>query len=466
MVAFEEELNSNIKAAWDWLVSERRWGELVDSFALGLFHIGTILERVNDMIPWLREARLKLAAGAEMDEPLAFAIISTLEVYSEESEYIKDHNPLERVASTWQFVMKHQLAEPMGFWFVLLAGLVHARNIDPGAEAEFEKAIARLRNENNPWKLGVALLIQSNRWGMYTFDEAALVEAAQIFKNLGVYYEQGVVAELMGSHATQQKQPVPVILEHLQQAKQFYNKLGDESRGIYNFLTLTGLYFREGMIEQGFAVHHETQRALERVGNTRILAINMHWESLRAVRYSTYEHALETQYRSLELIKKHNSLSDFYWGLFELGDIYRVFGQPQKAMLLYEEAYTGFKQLNMTLAFGYYERAYGDIAFEEARYSDALARYEQFVRYATQDNHDWSMAQASAKRAQAIACLEKREQARLELHKVLTRTRDWGEDELSLIALLVEPICLIAGGQIRASYRAGCLYPQPSGFLE
>jgi hypothetical protein len=67
--------------------------------------------------------------------------------------------------------------------------------------------------------------------------------------------------------------------------------------------------------------------------------------------------------------------------------------------------------------------------------------------YAAQDNHDWSMAQASAKRALALAYLENREQARLELHDVLTKTRSWGEDELSLIALLVEPVCLIHEGK-------------------
>jgi predicted ATPase/DNA-binding SARP family transcriptional activator len=445
--ALEEELNSNVKATWDWLVAEGHWEAIIHPFAVGLFLIGTSREQMAEMIPWLREARLKLASESGELECLAFAIVSTLEVLFEENEDIKDYHPLERLATTWQFVIRHHLAKPMGLWFALLATMIHSRNLDPAAEAQLEEAIARIRAENDPWKLGIALLLQSGRWGEYAVDEEVLLEAAQIFKDLGVWYEQGLVAEMLGRRAVQQRQPLAVVLDHFQRAKQFFRKMGEETRATGNFVYLTGLYFREGMIEQGFATHHETQRALERVGNTRWLAANMHWESLHAVRYSTFEHALDTQQRSLELIIKLDNQSDYYWGLFELGDIYRVFGETQKARALYEEAYAGFNKLDMALGLGYYQRAAGDLALGEARYAEALERYEQYLQYAMLDNHAWSTAQARTKRALALAYLEDHKQARLEIYNVLTEIRDWGEDELMLHALLVELVCLIQEGQ-------------------
>jgi predicted ATPase/DNA-binding SARP family transcriptional activator len=447
MKAFEEELNSNIKAAWDWLVSERRWEKVIDPFAMGIIQVGLIREQVSEMIPWLREARLRLAADAGIDDLLALAVISTLEVFCEESEYIQDHNPSERIVSTWQFTIKHQLAKPMGFWFVLLASLVQTRNLASDAEEQFDKAVDRLRQENDPWKLGIALLLQATRYGEYALDEGILLEAEQIFADLGAWHEQGVIAELLGRHGDQQKQPFAVILAHYQQAKQCFNKMGDESRTALNFMNLAGLYFREGMIEKGFIVYQETQRVLEKVGNIRMLALNLHWESLHAVRYSNLEHALDTQQRSLELVRKQDNQSDFYWGLFELGDIYRVFGEPQKASALYEQAFIGFNSLKMVLALGYYERAYGDLAFLEGKFSDALVHYEQYAKYAKQDNHAWSMAHARAKLALTLAYLENREQARLELHDILSEIHTWREDELTLITLLVEAVCLIHEGK-------------------
>lgn len=444
--AYEEELNANIRIAWDWLVAERRWANILEPFAIGLLHFGMLREQMADLIPWLRETRLVLASDPETATSLAFAIIGTLEVFCEDNEYMLENRPAERLQAIWQVVQQQHLAKPMGIWFVLLAFLVHIHNLDSSADSKLEVAVAELRQKNDPWMLGMGLYLQAVRGGMYAFDEAKLQEAAQIFKAQGVLYEQGMIADVLGSIAIHQKQPLYIILEHYNQAKQFFTQMGDEVRATLNYLDLAGLFFRVGLSEQGFDIYHETQRVLERVGNWRMLSINLHWESLHASRYSTFEHSLRTRQRNLELVQKTQNQTDYYLGLLELGEIYRIFGDMQKARSVFEEAYPGLQRMNLVLGMGYYERAYGDMALEDGRCEEALARYEQYRRFATQDNHPWSMAQSRSKRALALAYLDQGKQARLEIGELIREIRSWGEDELLLNALLVEPVCWMLEG--------------------
>ncbi|MCU0484811.1 MAG: AAA family ATPase [Anaerolineales bacterium] len=445
--AFEEELNANIQVAWDWLIAQRRWPEILDPFAIGLIQVGILREQMSDFIPWLRHARLVLTSEPVTGCSLACAVISTLEIFCEENEYILEHHPLERMKATWQMVHENQLAEDMDLWFAVLAFMVHNRNLDPHAQAELEMTVARLREENDLWKLGIGLYLQAICGGMYAMDREKLLEAGEAFRKLGVLHEQGLVAELLGSQAIHQKQPLYVILEYYHQAKHFFTQMGDESRATLNFLDLSGLFFRIGLVEEGFDIYQETERALEKVGNLRRLAISLHWQSLHAARYSTFDHAWRTRQRQLELLQKENNQADFYLGLYEAGEIYRIFGDLQKARAFYEQAYPGFVQRNMLLSLGYYERAYGDLAFEAADHAEALRRYEKYAYFARQENHPWSMAQARARCALAKACLGKIQPARCELHELIAEIKTWGEDELILAALLAEPVCLVQEGK-------------------
>ena len=445
--ALEEELLSNIKAAWDWLILKQRWSEIVDPFALGLLQVGYIRAQMVDLLPWIRDARLQVASIVEK-EPLNFAIISTLEVYTEESEQIKDFHPADRTISTWQFVSQHQLAEPMGLWFVVLASMVIARNLDPDGENQLNQAVERIRSQNDKWALGIALVFQSNRLGLYGYDEEKLLEAGRLFESLEALNERGIVAELLCRHAIAQKRPLDIVISYDQQAKRFFREAGSEAPSLSSFLNLTDLYFRQGKIEEGFAVHRETQQMLERIGNQRLLVFNSHWEALRAVRFSTFQHALDAQQHSIDLsLKMGVSKADYFWGIYEKGDIYRIFGDPSKAVELYEQALVGFRKLYMVLGVGYYWRALGDIALKGERYEEALEHYNQYLDYAVLDNHVWSMVQANAKRALAFAYLGKTVQARSEILSVLRNAREMGEDELAYHALLAEAACLDQEGQ-------------------
>lgn len=445
--AFEEEFTSNIKAAWDWLVAERQWAVLIEKLLPGLYPFGNIRDRLDELIAWFRTPRLALEAAGRVDERLALAIFGTVEVGAEEGVQIKDANPIGRLTALWELVKTHHLAEPMGFWFVVLAGLVLARNVDPSAEAPLAEAVARIRQQNDPYLLGFSLIIQSDLGGDFSYDEAKVREAGRLFKDLGVLYEQGVVARMQGQHASQQKRPPAEIIEYINRSQQFFEQVGIPYHSAFNAFMLAGMYIQQDQAEQLFEHFHHDQRIMEQLGNMRYLGTLLQWEGLYAARYSSFEHALKVRHRSLEIARKTAVQSDVAWQHFELGDVYRIFGQPGPAAELYAQAHTEFEQMNLLLGLGFYERAQGDMAIVAGRYAEALTRYQAFLRYAQQDNHTWGIGQAHAKLALAHAYLENREQARLETHSALTKMREWGQDELELLALLAETVCLLQEGQ-------------------
>jgi hypothetical protein len=108
---------------------------------------------------------------------------------------------------------------------VLLAGMELIRNPDPDIKDLSETAVARFREQNLRWELGVGLLIQANWWSLYSYDEGKLLEALQIFRELGVVFEQGLALQLLGRHAFQQRRP-PAESRYFQQAKGLDEQLG------------------------------------------------------------------------------------------------------------------------------------------------------------------------------------------------------------------------------------------------
>jgi predicted ATPase len=450
--ALVEEFEGNIKNAWDWLVSERRWNDLIQLMTLGLFQYGTIRWQTDELIHWFRAARRSLSSEFTTKGRLAFAIFSTLEVYCEENAEIKDANPINRIGLIWQMVSQYDLAKAMGFWFVMLAFLVRARKVASDIDEPLEANITRLREQKSQWLLGVSLLFRANWMSEYVHDGISLLEAAKIFEDMGVIWEQGLVAEQLGKYAYQQRLPLAEVTGYYDRARQYYQKLkGYTPRPGINLMGLADVYFQQGKHEEGFALFEEEQKELERMGQTRVLELNKHWESLFAVRYSTYENALHFRQQSLELIRKLGYQSDLAWRLFEIGDVYRVFGEPEKALGLYEQARALFEKMNMVLGLGFDQHARGELSLREGRYSDALLHYQKFEAYAREDNHIWGMAQSRARIALAHAYLGNIEQARLDMQGALAEIYDFRQDDLTLQTMLTEPVCLVREGKMEAA---------------
>jgi tetratricopeptide (TPR) repeat protein len=404
------------------------------------------------LIPWARAARAALADKPGRKNRLAFAIFSTLEMHCEEFSGVKDADAIERVNRIWQMVREDGMADAMGFWYIVLAGVARARNVIPETSELTARNMAALRQREEWWQLGIGLLIEANWYGWgATYDREKLLEAAEIFQELGTLSERSTVEEMLGKVAFQQRRPLTEVLTHYNNARSFLQQMEGQSRPGHNLVHLADIYFQQGDYERAFSLFREEQRALERRGNMGPLAASLHWEALHAARYSTFEHARNARERSLALAQKLEHQSDIAFRQYELGEIYRIFGDLKRASDFYEQARTGFEKMNMILGLAFYQRAQGDIALQQQRYADALPYFQSYYSHAQEDNHEWSLAQAKSRIALTRAHLGEIDRARQEMHAVLAEIYAWRGDDLALQAMLTEPACLLHEGNKEAA---------------
>ncbi|HJS28828.1 MAG TPA: hypothetical protein VJ768_04370, partial [Anaerolineales bacterium] len=466
--ALGEEYEGNIRVAGDWLVAERRWDDLIGRMGLGMFHFDWIRWGLHELIPWFRTARLSVGSETGHERRPAFAILATIEVLCEEFSEIKDADPIERLVAIWKNVIAYDLAEAMGFWFVLLALLVKARKPDSEVEKPIEDGITRLREPEISWELGICLLAKSNHYSQYVLDKPSLIEAGAIFRELGVIFEQGLVAEQLAKDAYKQRRPLAEIISYYNRAREFYSQLrGYIPRIGINLMGLADLYFRQGKYEEGFALFEEEGREMERMGQRRMQLYNKHWEALFAARYSTYERAVRSRQECYEMTRKHGTQSDLAWQLFEFGDVFRIFGEPEKSLNFLDQAHALFERMNMTLGLGFEQRSRGDLLLQEEEYAAALANYQAFEAFVRDDNHIWGIVQSRAKIALAHAYLGDLELSRLELRSALTEIYDIREDDLALQSMLAEAVCRVREGSLDAAVElASFLQHQPGSWNE
>lgn len=446
--AVELEFETNIRAAWDWLVEEKRWEDIFTHLITGLFQAKKVRNRYFELHPWLRDARLSMTALPEGERDLAAAMIGAVELDVEEAAQYTDPARMDRLRHIWEVVREQGLEERLGLWFVFLAGVVWQRNLDPEVKALLGKAVDRLREQGKAWELGWALTIQAGT-NLLIMDEKQLLEAQSIFQKLGPPLEQGIVAEFLGDLARSQNRSIAEVENYFRQASAFYLTLGDHF--YLPTVNLAYYYLKCGETEKAFTLLREQQQKYEQIGNLWCLASDLHWESLFAVRYSTRDHAVTTRNRTTALWKKlgieAEHPANFAFTIYALGEAYRIFGETEKAREVFARARTGFEKANLEQGLGFWHCSQGDMALKEGRFTEALDHYQKYNEYFVRENHIWGITQSYGKLALAYAYLGHLAAARTEMRKSLGYMRALREFDLELMALLAEPVCLIKEGK-------------------
>ena len=122
--------------------------------------------------------------------------------------------------------------------------------------------------------------------------------------------------------------------------------------------------------------YQENQEILKRHNNIPLLKFSYHFEALHASRFSTFEHAFEKRMLSISLSEEIDDEITLTWSRFELADLYRIFGQIERALPMYQHAITGFEKMDILHGKAYYDRAMGDIALAQASYQSAEQHYQ------------------------------------------------------------------------------------------
>jgi tetratricopeptide (TPR) repeat protein len=158
------------------------------------------------------------------------------------------------------------------------------------------------------------------------------------------------------------------------------------------------MYLQQGQPERMFPIFDEMLQISREVGNYRLEAWSLGWESVYALRYSSVGHALRCREAALAVAQEFHMAYDLAWGTWELGEIHRVAGDPAAARHWFEQSALLFEQQDLTLGLGFYHRGLGDLALAGGdATAGAAAAQDHFRRYlekAQETGFSWSEAYA------------------------------------------------------------------------
>jgi predicted ATPase/DNA-binding SARP family transcriptional activator len=369
--AMDIEIENNLQDAWDWLVERRRFSVLVEQALPALFHFGMIRIQDERLRAMTRRARLALQSSRARPEQVLAAILGTVEAYFEANWMVIGEETRARLIKLWDIVTASSMADEMDFWYVVLLAAYQSEigfeNSPPG----FDDLLRKIRAKDEPWMTGYLLLAAYALPGLVLEEkEHYLEEAIRIFQNLGVVAELGVALRFRGQLAWN-KNDYDEAIRYDTAALEYMEKAGDTLGLGLIWYDLGDVHLDRGDMEEAFQAYHEQRRIYEKTGNQRLVGIALSWESLAASRYSTPEHAMETRRESLEIFQRGKNMNDVAWGCWETGELFRLAGDFEQAVVWYDKALPQFEQIRDLNGQAYYQRGLGDIALVHEQWERA-----------------------------------------------------------------------------------------------
>lgn len=437
--AVGREFGNNIQAAWDWLVDRHRFADLTNRMAIGLFHFGLIRTHATVLIAMMRQARKAMPEPQGHQELIQQAIFETVETWFEVSWSVMSNESQERMRKLAERIEQFDLADGMGFWISVWT-VAYRVGID------FSKVFVDVQNvlrqpevKGNPWLYACILLLTYSLPGAEeSAREMYLMEALGIFQTIGVVHEQASTFQILGDMAWIAKS-FDKAVQFKQAALELYEKTGDQFSVGQIWFDLARIDLLQGNFEPAFHAYHEGLRIYERTGNKRLIGITSSWESLAASRYSTLEHAFETRQRSLVIAEEENSLNDFSWALWEMGELYRLKGDREQAAAWYQKALPIFEKLGDLNGIGSYYRGLGDIALGLRHWEEAHQQFQRSIEALTQDHRSWSIwniAYVQAGLGRSLIGLGRFSEARDILQKAIQNAHECNGWDLIFVPLL------------------------------
>ncbi len=468
--ALAVELESNIPAAWHWLVLSERIDILLEKMLPGLFKYWMMLIFADEFIPWLKFARQSIPDSSEHKHLLQRVILETIETSLELSSQVFDDQPKERLERLWVRVKDANLLEKMGFWYlVLLTAYGNHINYEQGFR-QMEQFLPKARAFNDPWILGICYL-HGNPACIPTVNEIGerhLLDALAIFKQLGVVYEQGNALLNLGWLAASEKDYRRAI-EYTESARPFLKQIG----GAHDFIALWSLaeyYLFLGDIDRTLLICEEVKPIAENIGNWRLLAEIYAWQSRALTRYGKLEDALETGKTSLELAYEISHAHDIAWHTWELGEVYRLMGDLQQARAYYQQALPFFESISDFVGLGFYHRGLADIAMMQGNWEAARQSYLQALAMQEKEQRGfrtWGLAFYHARLGMVLVQLGAFGEARQHLKTGLSLAEGWVHPDMKALPLTGVASLLVATGfPAQAIEIAACVAIQPTTWNE
>jgi tetratricopeptide (TPR) repeat protein len=451
----EVELTSNIPMAWEWLVWSEKFDVIIDKMLLCLFHYWLIRGGI-DFISIVKHARQAIAPSGERKTMLQSAILETVETQFELSWAVHEDQPKERIKSLWNTVKALGLEDEMGLWYTALVTVYGIFVNYEEAKQRFGLVLQKMDSLTNSWELGYTCLLAGQFCAAESMDEskAYLLRALKLFVDIGVVHEHGLALHNLAEHAGRLPDNA-LAISYALEAVEYLQQAGDVWGVNQAWMALAEHYIDSGNIQQAFHAYAVTRQFTEKVGNRRILGIDLSWESLAASRYGSLERALELRKRSQEIAIEVGNQNDIAWHTWELGEVFRLMGDTQQAKLYYNDAYPIFEKMGDYLGYGFYHRGMGDIAIMKGNWEEATLEFTRALESHEKEQSSisaWASIYYHSKLGITLAKQREFGEARKHLATALALAENWHKSDVKSIPIFAMACLLEATGNLDEAY--------------
>ncbi len=449
----------NLRAAWILLTEQGEIKLLIEQILLGLFLYSEARWRTSDCLQLVRQAQQKLDQSPANDHTITCNAILTLAEVAFFTEFFSLRETgssellwgkglsVDRVTSAWDVLCGKTVEEVNGFWLIISAHL-HAWPTDPAAGLQRLKALREIfTQQGETWLQGVAgfslarVISGYGYWytmvsSQMSIDEhtrhhgevsRVLRESLRCFRSTGDSWKQAYTLQLLAEFAEDARAQITL----LGQAKELFDKVGDITTSSLLLYNLAEIHKRLGNTNEAFQYFQEQQRIFRWLGNRRLLANSLSWESIESLRHDTLPHARQARHECIaileELLSETRRASEnsdhmeieYAWALYELGEIERVDGNLEAARKDYAKAGEVFDREGISAGQAFYHYGMGQLALSLGEYQTAGEHFDTSVTISRSAPHAWIEVCALCGAARAAVGLRRHEAARNALAKGL-----------------------------------------------
>jgi DNA-binding SARP family transcriptional activator/predicted ATPase len=441
----------NIRAAWHFLIELEQPQQAVDKILPALFRYCESRSRTFELFRLLDE--LEAAPGISKDlsqgNTLPFILITARESFFPDGMPVRfesfgnvwEAGHQVNLQKAWQAVEKPDGLLAMGFWGINLAYL-HGRIFqrDLGI-TQLKSLLPKLRQSGNRWEVAYCLQhlvqlfeINFDPLGDHGEIERIASEAIEIFEQLGDERESGYTLKIFGQLRRFQHR-IPEAIQLFKSAQEKLTSIGDWPVAANIHGHLGDIHLQTGQFEDAFRSFQAMTQAYLEKGHKRMAASSLSKESYEALRYSDLAHAKRTREHSLALARETGDDMYYPWYLWELGEIYRVSGEPDAARRYFDRAYSLFIQDDNQVGSVFYHRSLGDLAHASGVYGEAIHHFKVSIQHAREVPHDWAESYGQTGLGRAAAGLGDLGEARSRIAEALRLAKKVDEKGIALVAL-------------------------------
>jgi predicted ATPase/DNA-binding SARP family transcriptional activator/pimeloyl-ACP methyl ester carboxylesterase/tRNA A-37 threonylcarbamoyl transferase component Bud32 len=449
-------------AAWRWLVERERMAGtdpaglrvIVERMLPALYRESESRQRGGDLMPLL-EMALAALAHAEDGEVVRGILLAAKSAFYRTGLPVRFEamgsvmpfdGPLDEA---WQVGERRLLPS---FWQTILL-YSYAKHGDYGeALSQLQSLVETLRREGKQWELAFALHHLAQLYELRLDDTnlvqatACLDEALCILEELGDGRERGYALRTLGQ-LYRLREELPKAIAYWQEAMARLDEVGEWMIAALLHWHIGDAYLQMGEIDAAFA-HYRTmsETALEH-GNSFLVADMLGKESYEAARYGRLDHALETKWLALSYAQAASDRFVEAWTTWEMGELCRLRGDLDEAESWFERAMPLFTRFGDSTGYAFYHRGLGDVAAARGFHAVAASKFEQSLREAEANGHDWAQAYALIGLSRANLASGKLSLALAEIVRALDAARSTGDRAITVAALAVAAEILRQCGQ-------------------